>query len=79
VLARNAGPRRTSLHSLRHSHSSLLLSLGIRLPAVSKRLGHTTPAVIASIYSHALSHDEIAAAVLWDKTMRKAARPKATQ
>jgi len=79
LLARKAGLKRVSLHSLRHSHSSLLLSLGIPLPVVSKRLGHTTPAVTASIYSHPLSRDEVAAASLWDESMRHATRPKATQ
>ncbi len=54
LLARSAGLKGTSLHSLRHSHSSVLRSLGVPLPVVSKRLGHTTPVVTASIYSHAL-------------------------
>jgi len=59
------------LHSLRHTHGSQLLSQGVPLPAVSKRLGHANRAITAAIYSHALSEDEAAAAVTWNKAMEQ--------
>jgi integrase len=53
-----------SLHSLRHTHASVLLQTE-PLPAVSQRLGHSSPRVTASIYSHALAgSDERATAAI---------------
>jgi len=59
-----------SLHSFRHTHGSNLLSTGVPLPTVSKRLGHSSPRITAEIYSHALPSDEIAAADAWDRLMQ---------
>jgi integrase len=49
-----AGLTGVSLHSLRHSHASELLSKGAPITAVSERLGHASPNITLSIYSHAL-------------------------
>jgi integrase len=68
-IARKAGLIGVSLHTMRHSHGSQLLSLGVPLPTVSKRLGHANVHVTATVYSHALPHDEVAAAQIWDKAM----------
>jgi integrase len=68
-IARKAGLIGVSLHTMRHSHGSQLLSLGVPLPTVSKRLGHANTHVTATIYAHALPHDEGAAAQIWDKAM----------
>lgn len=67
LIVRKAGLKGVSLHTLRHSHGSQLLSAGVPLPTVSKRLGHSSTYVTAAIYSHALSRDEIAAAEIWDR------------
>jgi integrase len=61
-----AGLRGVSLHSLRHAHASQLLSEGIPIPTVSKRLGHANPTITLRLYSHALESDELAAARRWD-------------
>jgi integrase len=71
LLASKAGLKGASLHTLRHSHGSQLLSAGVSLPAVSKRLGHSSVYVTATVYSHALSKDETAAAEVWDATVQK--------
>lgn len=71
VLAKRAGLQRGSMPTLRHSHGSQLLSLGVPLPTVSRRLGHSSVAVTAAIYSHPFMR-EIAAAEVWDASMRKA-------
>ena len=55
-----------SLHSLRHGHASQLLSQGVPIPTVSKRLGHANPSITLKLYSHALESDELAAAKRWD-------------
>jgi hypothetical protein len=56
-----------SLHSLRHTHASELLSAGVPLPVVAKRLGHAN--ITLSIYAHALEADELAAAKIWGDVM----------
>jgi integrase len=66
-LARTCGFKGISLHSLRHTHGSLLLSAGVPLPAVSARLGHSSPAVTANIYSHATARDLGNCAPAWDR------------
>ena len=69
LLARKIGLPGAGLHSLRHSHASQLLSDGVPLPVVSKRLGHSSVNITAQIYSHAFTADEIAAAESWDASM----------
>jgi integrase len=59
-----------SMHSLRHTHASELLSQGVPIPTVAKRLGHANANVTLSIYAHALETDEIAAAKIWEDSMR---------
>jgi integrase len=70
-IAAKAGLEGVSLHTMRHSHGSQLLSLGVPLPTVSKRLGHANVHVTATVYSHALPQDEIAAAQIWNDAMSK--------
>jgi integrase len=60
-----------SLHTLRHTHASPLLSMGVSLPAVSKRLGHANTNVTAQVYAHALERDEFEAADAWERSMGK--------
>jgi hypothetical protein len=64
-----AGPAGVSLHSLRHSHASELLSQGAPITAAAERLGHASPNITLSIYSHALPADNEAAAKLWNDAM----------
>lgn len=45
-------------HDLRHYHASTLLSEGKPLPAISRRLGHSSPVVTLSIYAHAFEHED---------------------
>lgn len=45
-------------HMLRHYHASKLLSENKPLPAVSRRLGHSSPAVTLGIYAHAFDHQD---------------------
>lgn len=53
----------------RHTHASELLSKGVPLPTVSKRLGHANPSITLSICAHALEADELAAAKIWDEAI----------
>ncbi len=68
-LLRKAGLNRVSLHSLRHSHSNILISEGVPIPVVSERLGHANQNITLSIYSHVLPRDKRAAVNLWNKAI----------
>jgi integrase len=65
-----AGIENASLHSLRHTHASGLLSKGVPLPTVSARLGHADVNITARIYSHALPDDDTRAADTWDTIVK---------
>ena len=54
-----------SLHSLRHSHASVLLSEGTPLSVVSERLGHADQNITLGVYSHSLPTDHKAASSAW--------------
>jgi integrase len=60
---------KASLHSLRHTHASSLLSKGVPLPAVSARLGHVDCNITARIYSHAIPDDDNRAVDAWEKVL----------
>jgi integrase len=70
-------PKGTSLHSLRHTHASELLDIGVPLPVVSARLGHSSVRVTADIYSHAIHGQDDEAARLWEQyhKQKSASRP----
>ena len=52
-----AGLSGFSLHSLRHSHASVLLGQGTPLAVVSERLGHSNQTITLNVYSHAMPAD----------------------
>jgi len=52
-LARDAGMPACTFHTLRHSHASELLRLGVPVHAVAKRLGHRDGgALLLKTYAH---------------------------
>ncbi len=63
---REAGIKDASMHSLRHSHASNLISRGVPVPAVSARLGHADVSITNRIYAHAIPDDDLRAADEWD-------------
>jgi integrase len=70
LLCRRLGlPKGASLHTLRHSHASVLLANGVDLATVSARLGHSSVRVTADTYSHALRGRDREAADRWDELM----------
>ena len=68
-LMRAVGLVGVSLHSLRHSFASELLSKGVPLAVVSERLGHADQNITLSIYSHSMPADTRAAAKVWNDAM----------
>jgi integrase len=71
-LCRRLGlPKGTSLHSLRHTHASVLLDNNVPLTVVSKRLGHANTRITAEIYAHQLRKEDDQAAAAYDDYRRK--------
>ena len=72
LLCRRLGlPKGVSLHTLRHSHGSVLLADGVDLATVSERLGHSSIRVTADVYSHALRGRDKEAARRWENFMNR--------
>jgi integrase len=55
--------------------ASLLMAEGIPLPAVALRLGHSSPAITAAIYSHALKGSDSQVAQALDTALGLGHRP----
>jgi integrase len=67
---RKAGILNASMHSLRHTHATALLSRGLPIPAVSARLGHSDCNITLRTYSHAMPLDDQRLANEWDRLLR---------
>jgi integrase len=61
-----------TFHALRHTHASALIAAGLNVVAVSRRLGHGSPAITLKIYAHLFANTDTAAAQAMDAAMRKA-------
>ena len=66
LVAQQCGLKGVGLHSLRHTHGSQLLASGVSLPAVSKRLGHSSVDTTAKVYAHVFAADDDNAAQVWE-------------
>lgn len=53
-----AGVKKIRLHDFRHSHTSYLISQGVSIVAVAKRLGHKNIEQTLNTYSHLLKDEE---------------------
>lgn len=53
-----AGLPKITIHALRHSHASHLLSAGVPIVAVSKRLGHANVTQTLNTYAHMMPSDD---------------------
>ena len=65
------GLPRITFHSLRHSHASALIAAGIDVVTVSRRLGHASPALTLSVYSHLFTNTDDQAAAVIDAALSK--------
>jgi len=75
-LARQAGLQGVGIHTLRHTHASVLLHGGVPVTNVSKRLGHRDAYTTAKIYAHALPDSDPDVAATWDKLMAEKREPE---
>lgn len=62
-----AGLKPIRVHDLRHSHASLLISQGINIATISKRLGHENIQTTLKTYAHMFDADAKEAANLLDR------------
>ena len=53
--------KKIRIHDFRHSHASLLISLGVPITVVQTRLGHSDPSITLKIYSHMMPNDDLKA------------------
>lgn len=45
-------------HDIRHTHASILISTGIDIVKISKRLGHANPKITLEFYAHLLPNTD---------------------
>ena len=50
--------KRIRIHDLRHSHASYLISMGVNIVAVSRRLGHSDVNMTLKVYTHLFKNKE---------------------
>jgi integrase len=60
-VLKKAGLPAIRFHDLRHTAATLMLADGVPLVTVSKILGHSSPAITATIYAHALDEHKASA------------------
>lgn len=61
-ICRNAGlPSDIHLHSLRHTHASLLINSNVTAKVIADRLGHSTTKTTLDTYSHVFAESEVKA------------------
>ncbi|WP_243198128.1 tyrosine-type recombinase/integrase [Weissella diestrammenae] len=59
ILSKINANQRITIHGLRHTHASYLLSQGIDIQYVSERLGHADVNITMSVYAHLLNKRRI--------------------
>lgn len=69
ALAEIAGLPAVTFHALRHAHASALISAGVDVVTVSRRLGHGSPAITLSVYAHLFAKTDVTAAAAIGKVL----------
>lgn len=57
IIEKNNLPKIT-LHGFRHTHATILLSMGKSIKYIQERLGHAEPSITLKIYSHIMEEEE---------------------
>src|SRR5262249_49776441 len=58
-----------TLHTLRHTHASLLIREGMDILTISRRLGHASASITLNVYGHLVSPHDRAADII-EETLR---------
>jgi integrase len=65
------GEGQITFHSLRHWHGSWLISLGLPITAIARRLGHSSPKITLDVYAHALEAADSVVAAAMDAALKR--------
>ena len=74
-IVRRAGLDGITLHSLRHTHASIMLQQGVSSKTVAERLGHSTVVITLDTYSHVTPGVKEEAASRFEEALRQAEIP----
>ena len=58
MYCKKLGVKKIRIHDFRHSHASLLISKGVPITMISKRLGHSNIEMTFNTYAHLIPEDE---------------------
>jgi integrase len=58
-----------TLHSLRHTHASMLIAAGMDILTISRRLGHSSPTTTLGVYGHLVSGTDDRAAAIMEQAL----------
>ena len=64
-------PKGFNIHSMRHTHATLLLKHGVKPNVVADRLGHSNATITLNIYAHVLENMEDTAPNTWQDILLK--------
>ena len=71
-MVKRAGIKKVTFHSLRHSHATELLRVGVHPKVAQERLGHASIATTLDLYSHIMPGMQEDAALKIDGALRTA-------
>jgi integrase len=66
VAMAEIGMPKVTLHSLRHTHASMLINAGVDILTISRRLGHSSPTITLNVYGHLIHGGDDRAAQVMD-------------
>jgi integrase len=66
VAMAEIGMPKVTLHSLRHTHASMLINAGVDILTISRRLGHSSPTITLNVYGHLIHGEDDRAAQVMD-------------
>ncbi|KMY32392.1 hypothetical protein ACZ11_09695 [Lysinibacillus xylanilyticus] len=75
-IVKRAGLKECTIHSLRHSHATILMINGVPVKAIAERLGNT-PEMIHTTYSHLLREMEDKIIDTFDRAIEIGAKSRA--
>lgn len=69
IILEDAGLPEIRFHDLRHTAAALMLSHGVPVIVVSRRLGHARPSITLDIYGHLIPQQQREATALMDRLL----------
>ena len=69
ICREKANVPKIRFHDMRHTHASILISLGVDVVVVSKRLGHINPRVTLETYAHIVPNKQDGVADLFEEAL----------